>query len=62
MDDGLMTIKDYAKKLRLSEATIYRAPEKYHMFRVGGSWRASDQSLKNLKKTVLTTIMFTGWP
>lgn len=50
MDDSLMTIKDYAKKLRLSKATIYRDPEKYHMFRVGGSWRASDQSLKKFEE------------
>ena len=50
MGDGLMTIKEYAPLLRLSEVTVYRNPEKYHMFRVGSSWRANGASLKRFEE------------
>lgn len=49
-DDSLFTVKEYAALLKLSESTVYRNPAKYHMFRVGRSWRASKESLKRFEQ------------
>ncbi|EJD6046015.1 helix-turn-helix domain-containing protein [Providencia rettgeri] len=49
-DDSLFTVKEYAALLKLSESTVYRNPAKYHMFRVGSSWRASKESLKRFEQ------------
>lgn len=49
-DDSLFTVKEYAVLLKLSESTVYRNPAKYHMFRVGRSWRASKESLKRFEQ------------
>ncbi|SFU85976.1 helix-turn-helix domain-containing protein [Xenorhabdus koppenhoeferi] len=48
--DDYYTIKEFAKKLKISANTIYRNPLKYHMFRVGSSWRANDESLKKFEQ------------
>ncbi|WP_237388034.1 hypothetical protein [Xenorhabdus sp. Sc-CR9] len=49
-DDDFYTVKEYAKKLKISEWSIYRNPLKYHMFRVGCSWRANSESLKKFEQ------------
>lgn len=46
MSEALMTIEEYSLKLKVSPHTIYRNPLKYHMFKVGGLWRASNESLE----------------
>ncbi|EJD6539360.1 helix-turn-helix domain-containing protein [Providencia sp. PROV188] len=51
-DDSLFTVKEYAALLKLSESTVYRNPAKYHMFRVGRSWRASKESLKRFEQAL----------
>ncbi|MEQ1964388.1 hypothetical protein ABLB69_14705 [Xenorhabdus khoisanae] len=50
MADKYYTVREYAGKLQLSEGTIYRNPLKYYMFRVGGVWRANDESLKKFEQ------------
>ena len=41
-----MTVRELAAVVKISASTIYRNPAKYHMFKVGGCWRANDESLK----------------
>lgn len=48
-DDSYFTLKEYARKLKLSRHTIYRNPTNFFMFRVGGSWRANRGSLKKFE-------------
>ena len=49
MGSQMLTVKEYAPLIRLSPMTIYRDPAKYHMFRVGKSWRANSDSLKKFE-------------
>ncbi|MDE9570518.1 hypothetical protein [Xenorhabdus bovienii] len=50
MADDYYTVRGLAEKLKISANTIYRNPLKYHMFRVGGSWRANEESLKKFEQ------------
>lgn len=46
MHDKFFTIKELASILKISVSTIYRDPIRFHMFRVGNSWRANAASLE----------------
>lgn len=46
MHEQFLTIKEYAAILKISVSTIYRNPTRFHMFRVGNSWRANAASLE----------------
>ena len=46
-----MKLKEYAKQIKVSPHTIYRDPAKYHMFKVGGLWRANKESLEKFAPT-----------
>ena len=54
MGESYYTIPEYAEKLKISPHTIQRNPKKYNMFKVGGSWRASDYSLKLFEQSLLS--------
>lgn len=45
--DQLLTKEEVAEALKLSENTIKSNPAKYHMFKVGGVWRATKQDVAN---------------
>ena len=48
--DAFLTVREYAAALRVSASTIYRNPLKFHMFKVGGCWRASTDSMKKFEQ------------
>jgi len=48
--EPFMTVKEYAAAIQVSATTIYRNPEKFHMFKVGGCWRASVDSMKKFEQ------------
>jgi len=50
MPETFMTVKELAAAIRVSASTIYRDPQKYHMFKVGNGWRASAESLKKFEQ------------
>ncbi|HHR5809017.1 TPA: hypothetical protein ACS78B_002499, partial [Providencia alcalifaciens] len=54
VNDNYYTIHEYAKKLKISSSTIRRNPKKFNMFKVGGSWRANERSLKLFEQSLLS--------
>ncbi|MES4614237.1 hypothetical protein V2154_16845 [Ewingella sp. CoE-038-23] len=48
--DSFLKVKEFAAIVRVSASTIYRNPQKYHMFKVGGGWRANEDSLKKFEQ------------
>ena len=48
---SFMRLKEYAEKIQVSPHTIYRNPAKFHMFKVGGSWRANKESIEKFSHT-----------
>ncbi|CNI59651.1 MULTISPECIES: helix-turn-helix domain-containing protein [Yersinia] len=47
--ETFLKVKEYAAIIRVSAGTIYRNPVKFHMFKVGGRWRADADSLNKFK-------------
>lgn len=41
-----LNVARLAARLNVSKSTIYRDPTKFHMFKVGGQWRANEESLE----------------
>ncbi|MDU7135037.1 MAG: hypothetical protein E6325_27170, partial [Enterobacteriaceae bacterium] len=49
--DKFLTVSDLASLLQISPSTIYRDPTRYNMFKVGGAWRANEESVANFSRT-----------
>ena len=49
--EPFMKIPAFAARICVSPSTIYRNPARFHMFKVGGSWRANEESVANFSKT-----------
>ncbi|QYA57397.1 putative helix-turn-helix domain-containing protein [Hafnia phage vB_HpaM_Meifeng] len=56
MDEQLLKLSAVAKRLNVSTHTIYRNPAKFNMFKVGGSWRAREESLASFSSKVNNAI------
>lgn len=48
--EAFMKVREYAALIRVSASTIYRDPAKFHMFKVGGCWRANSESMKKFEQ------------
>ncbi|MEX5073068.1 helix-turn-helix domain-containing protein [Enterobacter cloacae] len=48
--EPFLDIGKLAKRLSVSKSTIYRNPAKFHMFKVGGQWRANEESLEKFSR------------
>lgn len=49
--EKLMKVPELAARLQISPSTIYRDPARYNMFKVGGAWRANEESVANFSRT-----------
>ncbi|WP_367273571.1 helix-turn-helix domain-containing protein [Pluralibacter sp.] len=47
----LFTVAEFASILKISPSTIYRNPSRFHMFKVGGAWRANEESVEKFSQT-----------
>ena len=56
MDEQYLKVSAVAERLNVSPHTIYRNPVKFNMFKVGGSWRAREESLESLSSKVNNAI------
>lgn len=61
-DKPFLKLRDFAARINVSPNTIYRDPAKYHMFKVGGSWRANEESVEkfSIKSNNVTRLAVVG--